>query len=184
MWLAALLYAVVVAWAFIQITPGLPGTWAHPFWSLVPDAEPLISADPGQGRHMIMRLLTYGMIFWIMVRTCVSGRRAAWMLRAIALWSTGLAVYGIYAYTTGVNPILGELLTRDVLQASFVNRNNYATYAVFGALANIAAYLDSASGADRETDDWRGFLRDILERFFGGSWIYAVGALICIGPFL
>jgi O-antigen ligase len=58
--------------------------------------------------------------------------------------------------------------------ATFVNRNHYATYAVFGALANLAAYLHVSRW---QADSARGR----IEGFFSGAWIYALGLVLCIG---
>lgn len=169
-----LLFLVAVLWGWVQSTPGLLTTFAHPVWSFVPDAIPAVSADPGQGRHAVLRLLCYAMVFAIMVWSCAKSSRAEVVLKLIALFSTALAIYGLYAFTIGVNAILDELTSRGIVQASFVNRNNYATYASFGVLANIAAYLHLSRHSD---DD----IRRRLEGFFAGGWVYAVGALLCLG---
>lgn len=181
MWLPALLYILVLGWGAIQLIPGM-GIFAHPVWTNVVGDTGRIGADPGQGQHVLMRLIAYGMIFWIALRTAVVDLRAAWMLRAIAIFSTGIAVFGIWSFFTGHNAIVDAELTRenDVVQGTFVNRNNYATYAIFGALANIAVALD-LSGVRPRSRDLRKRIRDALELFFGGAWIYGIGALLCIG---
>lgn len=153
---------------------GVSETFSHPLWRYVPDALPSISADPGQGRHAVMRLLCYGMIFVTMVWTCSSETRAKGVLVTIAVFSSVLAGYGLYAALVGENFYLGDLANSGRVKATFVNRNNYATYAIFGALANLAAYLQ---GASRLRDGVRGR----LEGFFAGGWVFALGALICIG---
>lgn len=179
--LPAALYCSVLIWAFLQLLPIAPDALAHPTWAFAPDAIASLSVDPGQGRLMLVRLIAYPMVFWIIVWSAVSREQAALFLKAIALWSTGLATFGLYAWWVGENAILGEDFTSTtVVQASFINRNNYATYAVFGALANIAAYLHVASNAP-VARDWQGKLRNALENFFGGAWLYGLGAIICIG---
>ena len=169
-----ILFMIAVLWGWVQSTPGLLHHFAHPVWDVVPDAPPAISADPGQGRHAVMRLLCYAMVFVVMVWTCAKSERAGRVLKAIALFSGALAGYGLYAFATGTNPILGDFTNSGIVQASFVNRNNYATYAAFGVLANISAYLHVTGQSD---DD----VRRRLEAFFTGGWIYALGALICLG---
>ena len=179
--LPALLFLVPILWGTLQGLPGLPAALAHPFWDTVPEAAGHISVDPGRSIHIVMRYLTYGMIFWIILRSAANPEIAARMLRTIAIFSTVLALYGIYAFVTGENPILENLTAGGVLQATFVNRNNYATYAAFGVLANIAAYLHVTKGPRSGLDGWLARLRDGLENFYGGAWIYAFGAIICIG---
>lgn len=181
LWLPALLFLGAVGWGFLQIYPGVPETYIHPTWTGLPDVKGLISADPGQGRQILMRYLCYAMIFWIAFRASLAPIRAGMMLKTIALFSTALAVYGLYAFATGNNPVLGEGEQAQVVTATFINRNSYATYAAFGVLANIAAYLHIVSGTRSDDERWQSLVRDLLERFFDGAWIYALGALLCLG---
>ena len=169
-----LIFIGALLWGWCQVLPGAPASLAHPVWSFVPDATAYISADPGQGRHAMMRLLCYVLIFLATLWACRKTGRASLVLRIVAVYSTGLALFGLYAFATGENFILGEDANRAIVQASFINRNSYATYAAFGVLANLAVYFQYAP---QESDSLRGR----LERFFAGSWIFALGALICIG---
>ncbi|MGM0583341.1 MAG: O-antigen ligase family protein [Pseudomonadota bacterium] len=188
LWLPALLYVGVVLWGLLQTIPGwAPGGWIHPVWAgleALPgqDGAPTVSADPDPGRHHVIRLATDGALFWIMIQAGAEAKRARAMIRAVAVFSGLLAAYGLAAWSAGSNPILGEEYTRDVVQASFVNRNSYATYAAFGALANLAALAMSTgrdAAAGEEAEDPRRSLRDMLEGFFEGGWIFALGALLC-----
>jgi len=168
------LFLAVLAWGWGQTVGGVSQMLAHPLWRFAPDALPSISADPGQGRHAVMRLLSYGIIFVTMVWTCTSEARAKAVLFTIAVFSSALAVFGLSAALIGENFFLGDVSNSGTVSASFVNRNSYATYAIFGALANLAAYLH---GASRLRDSVRGR----LENFFAGGWVFAFGALICVG---
>ncbi len=172
--LPGLLFLAVMGWGWVQTWGGVPDPYAHPLWALVPEAPAAISADPGQGRHAVMRLLVYAMIFLVILWASVDGRRAARLLKAIAIFSTLLAAYGLFAFDTGENVLLGDASARGLVTATFVNRNHYATYAVFGALANLAAYLHVSRW---QADSTRGR----LEGFFSGAWIYALGLVLCIG---
>lgn len=172
--LPGVLFVSAVLWGWVQSTPGVLTGLAHPVWDLVPEVAPAISADPGQGRHAVMRLLCYACIFVMMVWTCTSSTRAGLVLKIIALFSSALAAYGLYAFLTGSNVILDDWAQRGVVQASFVNRNSYATYAAFGVLANIAAYLFVTENSNTG-------LRSRLEAFFGGGWMFGLGVLLCLG---
>ncbi len=172
--LPGVLFLGVIVWGWVQTLAGIPDPYAHPLWLNVPGASPSISADPGQGRQAMMRLLCYAMIFVMTVWTCIEARRATVVLLSIAVFSTALAVYGLWSFSTGENVLLGDLAAPSRLAASFVNENNYATYAVFGVLANLAACLHLL---ERQPDTVRGR----LEGFFSGAWIFALGTLLCIG---
>lgn len=178
-WLPAFLVVGVALWGIAQTLTSLPDAWSHPNWQAIGGQNAVISADPASGWHMVMRLLCYAMIFWIAARACEIRSRAAVFVRAIAMFSTGLALYGLYAYFYGNNPIL-NIDRAPNISASFVNRNSYATYAAFGVLANLAAF----SMITRESSSYGSAssrLRNFLESFFGGAWIYGLGIILCIG---
>lgn len=173
------LWLAVVAWSLIQTVPGA-GSLAHPAWSALPDGHAAglqsISADPAAGATMAARLTAYAALFWIAATAAADARRAGAMLRVIAVCGTALAVYGIAAAALGLNPVLGfDGERRTVVSASFLNRNSYATYAAFGLLANLGAYLM----AQTDLDEPERLLRDALEGFLGGGWVYALGAAVC-----
>lgn len=174
------LYLCVLAWAIIQLVPGVTPSLAHPVWSHVPNAAPRIGADPGNGHHMLMRFAAYGMVFWIALRTAVNTDRAALMLKAIAIYGTLMSAYAIYALFVGTNLVVPFGLVNDVAQGTYVNRNSFATLAVIGALANIAVALDMSRDR-RASRDLTRRVRDTLEFFFGGAWIYGIGTILCIG---
>ena len=180
----AFAYLCVVIWAGMQVHLPVSDGLAHPVWALVPgEVSPRIGADPGTGRHVIMRLLAYGMVAWIFVSLAMRSRDAWVSIQGIALFSTALALFGLYAAFTGENVLIGnDVLSpmdgrRSIVSASFINRNSYATYGAFGVLANLAAYMHFANRS--EGGEGAVGLRNFLESFFGGAWLYAFGLLIC-----
>ncbi len=175
----AILFLVTVSWGYVQTWGGMSGTLPHPFWQLTGAETGAISADPIRGQHHVMRLLTYGIVFWMTLRFCEDAFKAMSLLKVFGLFSTALALFGLYAMFTDVNAILGPRASGSTVNASFANRNAYATYAVFGFLANIVCYL---KGVDRDMidDTLLQRLRNFLERFFAGSWIFGLGAIICL----
>lgn len=184
---AAVLFAGVVLWGWLQTVPlPLPTGWAHPVWDgverlgLAAVGGPTISADPQEGVHRVLRLTAYGAAFWLVARAAIDGDRARRMLGTIAVFSTVLASYGLFA-RSGTNPILGEELTRPgIVQATFVNRNNYATYAGFGVIANLAM-LATVFGPMPSGRDRRRWIRAVLSGFFNHGWVFALGTLVCLG---
>ena len=78
---------------------------------------------------------------------------------------------------TGSNAVVGDLTNDRQVVSTFVNRNSYATYALIGLLTNLVCYL-----AFMENDQYgstRSGVRNFLENFFAGSWVYAIGCLLC-----
>lgn len=174
--LPALLFIAAVGWACVQAALPVDESLAHPVWKVVPTVSSFrISADPIETLHHIVRLVSYAMVFWIAVRAARTSHFADISLQIIAVVITGFSAYGILAVIQGGNPILGDLASNRV-SASFVNRNNFATFAVVGLLANITIYLRYRPAA---SSDGLRQARDFLEAFFSGSWIFAIGILIC-----
>lgn len=177
-WMPALLYIAVLCWALLQTLPGAFPSLSHPYWGLVPEASSSISADPIAGRHHVMRLATYGMVFWIAMRAATNPDRGMAMLKVIALFSSVLALFGLYASWSGWNPVLGDDNSHPVVSATFMNRNSYVTYAMFGLVTNLAVYLHLVR--NRSGKNSVRAVRDFLESFFAGAWIFAAGTLLCL----
>ncbi|MFK7893647.1 MAG: hypothetical protein AB8B63_22710, partial [Granulosicoccus sp.] len=131
LWPAALLWIATMLWALIQ-TYALPFTgMEHPSWREANLAGAPIAADPEAAYHGIWRLLIYAALFWIAVESARDTGRVHAMLKATAIWSVLLAMYGITTHLIGFNPILRSL-ERGAVSASFVGPNAYALYAGFG----------------------------------------------------
>ncbi len=178
---AAALYLAVLLWGALQLSGWTPAAWTHPAWreaAGLADGAGRMAIDPLEGRHVLMRLATYAMLFWIAFRAGAQPKRAAAFIRVVAVWSALLAAYGIFAAATRYNPILeGVAEQRHDVLASFVNSNSYAYYAGVGMLANIAALMlefdgrASAGGRARR-------LRLGMEAILSHGWIYLAGAAL------
>lgn len=180
LWLPALLWGGVMTWGVVQLLPGLaPAAWAHPVWQALSTTEGRIAADPGHGFHILARLACYAMVFWMAVRSAEDTENALRYMRAFALFSIALAGFGIFAAATGVNPITGG--QGDVVTASFVNRNNYATFAGFGLVACLALLL---RGAARSQSSRKSALAGFLEEIMKGGWLWILGVTVCLGAVL
>lgn len=177
LWLALPFFSVL-AWLLVQSMAGLPADLAHPFWSVAPEgALPTISAHPDAGGPVVLRFTCYAMLFWILLRSAGDAKDGAIaFVQGIALFATALAIYGMVSQATGYNLLLGSDESAFALRASLWNRNSFATVAVFGVLANIAAYVHTASGSAHREGIVA--LRDFLEGFFSGAWLFAFGALV------
>ncbi|WP_299938838.1 O-antigen ligase family protein [uncultured Pelagimonas sp.] len=170
---------MTLIWAMLQAWTGLPAEWSHPVWATVPSETGTVSADPSAATHGVLRLACYALIFWIALRATADRVTAHLFLKLFALFSTLLALFGMYAWMTGNNVILGDQARE--LSASFVNRNSYATFAAFGLLANLAAY---SMQQRRSGGTAKAALRNFLEGFFSGGWIWAFGMLVCAGALM
>ncbi|MDJ1007874.1 MAG: O-antigen ligase family protein [Paracoccaceae bacterium] len=179
----ALFYFAALAWGLLQTLDILPSAWGHPFWGSVPGDTATVSATPAAGQHTVLRFATYAMVFWIAAQAAINATRALAFLKGFAIFSLGLAAFGLWAVVSGVNPVLGEQATSNV-SATFINRNSYATYAAFGLVANLGVYLHLVRARGAEGDSRHRALRTLIERFFSGAWVFALGAAVCLSALL
>lgn len=181
LWPQALCLLVVLLWLSFQTLPVPVAEWAHPVWAYTSDALPRTSADPVSGYHALVRLMLYISAFWIILRSSEDVERAKLFLQVIGVWSTVMALFGIWTAATGTNPVLGE--ATGVVSGTFVNRNSYATYAMMGAITNLGVYVRSVSSRSGGQDTRRA-LRDFLETFFSNGWFYLGGFVVCLAALL
>lgn len=170
----AVLFLSVCVWGWLQTLTGVFPDLAHPVWAPFPQELSAIAADPAEGRFAVLRMITFGLLFLCLVLACEDLNTSVLVLRVIALLTTAIAVYGLYAYITGHNPVLGDLVNNKSVTGTFVNRNSFALFAAFGALANLAAFVDETAETANDLYDW-------LSGFFVTAWLYALGFLICSG---
>ncbi|MEM8731893.1 MAG: O-antigen ligase family protein [Pseudomonadota bacterium] len=180
LWPAALLWLCVVLWALVQAGPAPIEGWAHPAWAEAGLSPGSIAVDPEASWHGALRLLSYAALFWIAVQSGRDARRAENMLKGLALWSSALGLFGIVAFLTGWNPILGENRANSVT-ASFVGPNTYALYAGMGLFCCLALILLAvARTQDGPERSWR-FARDLMEHLMQGGWLVWLGVAILAG---
>ncbi|MCH2095418.1 MAG: O-antigen ligase family protein [Rhodobacteraceae bacterium] len=178
LWFPAGLFLGALIWGALQTAPGFfPDAWAHPVWDLAAGVPSHVSADPVKGFHILMRLSCYALVFWMALISAQDGENAVRYLKAFGLFSTALAGFGLYAFLSGSNPILGELASEN-LSASFVNRNSYATFAGFGLIACLGLLFRSGT---MHSQGGRRAIIGLLRGIVAGGWIWIVGITLCGG---
>lgn len=152
---ATVMFTLAILWFLLQASGLTPAAWDHPIWAeaaRVPGigAGGAISLDPNASYEGVMRLLTYGAVFWLVLHLCRSRRRARIMLWTLVAAGTLYAAYGLAVQFSGTNTILWfeKWAYSDVVTSTFVNRNNYATYA---GLTIVAAFALLTHEADEAT---------------------------------
>lgn len=130
---------------------------------LVPRA---ISIAPGATTLMLLRMLTYGLFFFLVLQVAGDSGRRSLMLDVLLLVITGYALVGMASLHLG-DTILG--MTKWTHEGSatgtFVNRNSFATFLAFGTILALVQILDF-------------LFRSQEERAHGGSRLPVMRALI------
>ena len=142
---ASWLWLAVMGWGGAQIALGL-------------------TPDSGEAAQILCRFALYAAIFLLAADFARTPQLGGVLVNATAAWIALICAYGLIAWATGANPILAELEAYpNPLEATFVNRNAFALYALFGLLASLCALALQ----------WR------RSGLAGGVWLWAGAALIC-----
>ena len=147
-----LMWAAVLGWAWVQATPGLADSFVHPLWQEVTKiigrpVDATISLDPEATKFATVRLLAFGAVFWISARFCRDPEKAALTFKVFVIASGLYALYGLVAFFAGNQTILwfDKWAYTNDLTSTFVNRNNYATFAGLGFIAGLAMLIEQVS---------------------------------------
>ncbi|MFO1128554.1 MAG: O-antigen ligase family protein [Rhodospirillales bacterium] len=186
LWPVLLLFAVAVIWAWLQAGRGwLPGTWQHPLWGLAGgalgwDLHGAVSVDPYATIGAVIRLLTYGGVFWLAFQFGRRNARARQGLLWVSYAGMAYALYGLIMYFLGLDLILFFQKTAylDDLTSTFVNRNSFATYAGLGLIctSGLIMVMITQTAAGRRTAGAEGVLR-VIETVAEKGWPLVVGWL-------
>ncbi len=166
-------FFLVLGWGILQISTFTPESWHHPLWAeagraLGEDIRGSISLARGAGFEAIMRMVTYGAVFFLALQLGRDRKRAAYMLWAVALAGTGYALYGLIMHFSGLNLVLWEERAQIGRQVTgtFINRNNFATFAGLGLLCAAGLYLSEFFKALRSRRIGRDKIYHVLQQAF------------------
>lgn len=177
-WLPVLLFSGVSLWVLVQMMSPLTEPWHHPLWrdvatSLRTDVAGSIAIDRFEAGSALLRLLTYGGVFWLSLQCCRDRDAARKILLTVAAATVVYAIYGLVIQFSGAKTILWypKLYYVDDLTSTFVNRNSFATYGGLGLICVTALITQQTLrhywSSDNRRQRLRVFLRALTER----DWI-------------
>jgi O-antigen ligase len=185
--MATVLFVLLALWLVVQTLPigqlGIPAIGQLLAFDTAAGATmsaPAISLAPGATWLMLLRWMTFGVFFLLVLQAAGSERRAWLMLQSAAVIIAFYAVLSIATLTQLGDTILGleKWAYQGSATATFVNRNSFATFLAFGAVvccALLAGTLVRTLPADRE--------QRARSRFDLSMLLYA-GALVAIAAAL
>ena len=186
--LAGLAFIGVAGWAWLQMQPVPVAGWVHPAWAALEPfgIEPLegrglgaVSLDVDLTRDALMRLLGYIGAFaiaFVLARDPEAARR----LLLVVFWTvTAVSAYGLFMIFGGADilPFAESQACRGVVTGTFVNRNNFATYANLGVVIGVV-WLFELFLRDLGKRDVRVLLRELIEGLFAKRGLTLVALLI------
>jgi O-antigen ligase len=172
-----ILFAVVLLWIAVQASPWSPAALHAPVWGVAESLlnRPLagaISINPTETIGGLVRLASYGGVFFLAALVAASADRALWLLRGIVAVGVVYAGYGLVNELLGLNKVLWLTKWRDLgdVSSTLLDRNAYATYAGLG-LTGALALLFRPKFRDGDLDGgWRSSIRVCADYFFTRSW--------------
>lgn len=182
------LVALVSAWGHLQAIPGLLPAVQHPVWSetaAILDDSSLsgyLSLAPERSALIATNYLTYIGFGLLVIWHCRRQRNLDLLLRIFIGAQAAYALYGLTIYLSGLETILwfDKTAYHGVLTSTFVNRNSYATYAGFGALAAMVLVLRFLRHTLGEERSQRTRIREFVETLTSKGWLPPIILLLCM----
>ncbi|MBG0811719.1 O-antigen ligase family protein [Methylosinus sp. H3A] len=182
----AALFGATLLWIFFQASPLASGASAHPIWGMASEMleRPLeggVSVDRGQTLVFLLRLTTAASVFWLALQLSRRPLRVHLLLRAIVVIVTAYAVYGLVlsAFFAAAIPFFDAPALGLFVRSTFVNRNNFATYAGLGLVTTLALILPLADrDAPSETGSRAYRLSKIVEAAGLRAWLLLAAAFV------
>lgn len=176
--LAGLSTVAVWGWAWLQTVPladlpALPWLVPHPTWAELASSGldgvvPVMGLDAAAARDALMRLMSYGAVFWLAFVTAQEPRLARRLLWAILAATAICAAYGLFDHFAGrrsIGWIEKTAYIHDVT-GTFVNRNNFATFANLGLVVCLGLLAEPFLAA-RSAGEARRIAAEAIERLLG-----------------
>ena len=184
LWPSVIGFAAALAWGAVQLLP-VPASLAHPLWPSVVEvlgtsAGASISIAPGAVGPALLRLASYGAIFWLALQYARDRRHAHELVTWVTAASVVYALYGLVNFFAGNTHLLWYprwAYATDVT-GTFVNRNSYATFAGLGLLAAVAMAIRTFREKWRVADRSLARFPRGVESFMGRPLVYSFGALV------
>jgi len=147
--LPVLLFALPLVWAIVQVSGSIFEAAHHPLWTLSTQMldrpnPSMISITPDNTLNAVMRLASYGLVFFLSFQYARNPHRAHTMLKCLAISGIFYALYGLVVYWGDLNILFWTESAENVnkvVSSTFVNRNSYVTYAGLGLLCLMALSL-------------------------------------------
>jgi O-antigen ligase len=185
LWFPLVAFVGVVGWAVVQAALPLDLAAAPPLWGAAAEAlgravEPRLSLAPDAAWPVLLRWCTYAAAFWLALQFGRDAARAWQAIRWFVVASAAYALYGLVNYMAGNELLLWypRIAYHDDLTSTFVNRNSYATFAMFGLIATLALAGHEYAARYRLTDRSAARSARVVDALLWVPFLYGIAALL------
>jgi O-antigen ligase len=187
----ALLFLAACGWVLVQISASVPGGWHHPLWGMA--AETLdrelagsISLSTDDSLVALLRLLAYGLVFFLAFKLGADRRRAGQVFSWLAVAGLAYSAYGLLMYWGGFDALLwfrDEAFGRDV-RGTFVNRNSFATYAGLCIICTLCVLHRRLSAGENPAYRTPADRSAAIEQFAVRAWLPLAAVFIMVSALI
>ena len=182
-----LLFLAACAWIWVQQAQWVPLSWQHPLWGM---ASEVLGRDlPGQislAREdtllALMRLLGYGLVFFLALQLARDRTRARRLFGWLTIAGLAYALFGLAVYWGEHQPawLFGERGFPPDLRSTFVNRNHFATWQGLTLLCALAWFYQSLSKVELKPYRLPTDRGDTIESFVLKAWKPMIAVLLMV----
>ena len=177
-------FLLYLLWAWSLVLPGFAAP--HSLWFEAAQAldRPLsarAAISPSAAAMTLINVMAYGTAFWLALHLGRRSGNARTILGTLAVAMAAYALYGLVMLLGGFDKVLwyDRWAYRDSVTSTFVNRNNYATYAGMGLLLTLALFIEQLHRAAQLA---AGGLRSAIVATIDGSgaaiWLLMTASLV------
>ena len=181
------LFLLPCVWVLIQVSCMVPDSLVHPLWQLAGESLSVhlpetVSIAPDTTVTALMRLLTYGLVFFLSFQLCRNRANARIAIIWIAVAGILYALYGLIIYWGGYGTVLlhENKGSMSAVTSTFINRNSYATYVGFTLICAMGLFLDTMLRPQRGMEGYLLGKQKRIELFVTKSWRPLLGLMLMV----
>jgi len=171
------LFLAVIAWVWLQTVAWVPAGWKHPLWGMTAGVLGVtlpgsISLSAQDSLVALMRLLSYGLVFFLAFQFGREREKALTTFTWLAFAGFAYAIYGLIIFWGEFGTLFwfyDEGFKGDV-RGTFVNRNSFATYIGLALLVAIAVFNQKLTRRSRAAVPMLIGREQRIERFILQVW--------------
>ncbi|MDO9103694.1 MAG: O-antigen ligase family protein [Methylovulum sp.] len=169
------MFFIVIGWALIQASIDFSGDLNHPLWQmqneLLQSSSGSISLIPANTLTLLMRLLSYALVFWLALCFSQDIYKARRVFYGLMVAGLAYSAYGLIMNLGDFKMILWqERPYAGDVTGTFINRNHFATFAGLTLLCTLALLSDSVTAASKYNIGGNLGLQRFLEKLIVRSY--------------